>query len=238
MLRRDQFRQSHVEDVMKLLNWRDNRKSVEEALRSDLDIDCWDGPDYPVSMLRDFRGNQDKYIEIALDFLSVQREWLFGSPEWIDGMPEVYAADLLQRESAYLMAQLAGIFIQRQDDAHWCLQILQNGSIEIPHLKPWFPWDEDVWLFGLKRPENSEYFSPVLAKLEFMDGVKFLRNGEPVSLINKGLKMSAFIENKSGVCHTVRFEHFRRFAPAMDWSESLYSGFLDRTICEDHLGPL
>ena len=230
MLRRNQLSECHMKGVNDLLYFQENKDRIVQDLLDDLSLERWEGSSHEIGMLHEFRFDQDRYISAALEFLNQVGSFLLDPSDSIDGLPEIYARDLLYRERLYMVAQLTRMFFQQADDTFWCVQVYQTGKIRIHHEEPSVPWNENCWILGLKHPDDAKFFSPIIARLEFMDEVRFLQNGEVLNLVYQGQKMSAVVDNTCGISHTLRLDQYTRFAPSMEWIGSLYQGFPDRTI--------
>ena len=224
-----EIHQKHLDDVQELLQWRDRRDTVTKKLLSDLDPEMWDGPDCSSDLLRSIRLNKDWYLDLAFNFLDKMASVMVKGAHYPYRIPQVYAPELLRRERLYLSAQITQMFYTKDDESHWCIQIFETGEIKIQLDEPWTPWARNMWLFGLKGPAESDFMTPVIAKLEFFDGVEFLRNGEGINLRRHTQKFHALVDCPFGFAHTLEKPDFDRFGPVLDWSRAVYVGYPDRS---------
>ncbi len=230
MLQLDQLRQEHLDQVQALIQWKAAKDCVVADLVADLHPDRWVGLRLPEGMVREFNTDRDFYLEMALQFLSDMRSLLLDSRGLMEPYRGSYAAELLHRERLYLAAQISNMFFHHADNRFWCLQLYNERTLQIVHQAPWVPWDENCWIFGLRRSGEDEYFSPVVANLVFMDGVRFLEDGETVHLKSGDHKLSAVVDNRRGAMRTLTATQYERFGPVMQWVGSLYRGYPARAL--------
>ncbi len=232
MLQLDQIRPEHLDQVQALIQWKAAKDRVVADLVGDLHPDRWVGFRLPEGMLQEFNTDQDFYIEMALQFLSDMKSLLLDSRGLMEPYRGAYAAELLHRERLYMTAQISNMFFHRTDSRFWCLQLFNERSLQVAHSVPWVPWNENCWIFGLKGSAEDEYFSPVLASLHFMDGIRFLEDGETVCLKSRYEKLSAVIDSHRGPMRTLTPTQYARFEPVMTWVGAMYQGFPLRAIRE------
>ena len=236
ILRRDQLREAHIRGVGELLHWKEHGSLVENNLFDDLQPDRWSDLHYPREMVDSFLRNQDKYVEQALCFLT---EMYFTYIEYEDlagTIPRVFHQELIGMEWIYLMAMFENMFFSQTDDGFWCVQIYETGTLKIPHIEPWISWNQNCWLVALDRAQNSDFFSPAICRLEFHDGVKFLRHGAQLDLMNQERKLIAPLDSRFSSAHTLTAYEYERFAPVLQWHGCLYSGFADGAVRLEVIG--
>jgi hypothetical protein len=232
MLRLDQLQQEHIDQVQTFVQWEVDKDKVVRGLLEDLHPLRWVGIGLPDGMLREFNTDRDIYIEVALQFLSEMRSRLVDFRDLGEPYRGAYATELHHREGLYLVAQVANMFFHHADSRYWCLQLYNERSLQIVHSAPRIPWDDNCWIFGLKESGENEFSSPVLASLYFMDGIRFLEDGETVHLKSRDHKLSAVVDNQRGTGRTLTATQYARFEPVMAWVGALYRGFPRRAIRE------
>ena len=146
MLRLDQLRQEHINQVQAFVQWEAAKDKIVAGLLEDLHPLRWVGIGLPDEMLREFNTDQDFYIEMALQFLSEMKSRLVDA--WVPMEPYrgAYAAELHFREHLYLVAQVANMFFHQTDNRYWCLQLHNERSLQIVHRAPWVSWNENCWI--------------------------------------------------------------------------------------------
>ena len=232
MLRLDELGQDHINQVTFLIRWDLHKDRIVANLSADLDPQSWSGLNFPKEMIHEFHTDQDFYLELALQFLAEMRSLLLESRGSMEPYRGSYASELHHRERLYLVSQLASMFFHRSDHRFWCLQLFSRRSLQIIHPEPWIHWNKDLWLFGLKGSGEDDFFSPVLASLEFLDGCHFLQDGETMCLKNKSCKLTAVVDNQGRPIQSFHAAQYERFGPVMDWVGALYRGFPARAIRE------
>ena len=230
MLRLDQLQQEHINQVHAFVQWKSDKDKVVTGLLEDLHPLRWVGIGLPDGMLQEFNSDQDFYLEMALQFLSEMKSRLVDFRGLLEPYRGAYAAELHLREHLYLVAQIANMFFHQTDNRYWCLQLYNERSLQIVHRAPWVPWDEHCWVFGLRGPSDNEYFSPVLASLYFMDGVRFLEDGESVHLKGPDNKFTVVVDNQFGAMQTLTATQYERFGPVMYWASALFRGYPARAL--------
>jgi len=233
MLRLNELRQDHIDQVTSLIRWDLDKDKVVADLLADLDPQTWSGLELPDEMIHEFLIDRDFYVELGLQFLADMRSLLLESRGLMEPYRGAYAMELHHREGLYIVSQLASMFFHRSDHRFWCLQLFNRRSLQIIHPEPWIPWNENLWLFGLKGPSEDEFFTPVLASLEFMDNIRFLQDGETVFLKNKNRKLTALVDSQGRAIQSLNATQYERFGPAMDFVCALYRGFPTRAIREN-----
>jgi hypothetical protein len=230
ILRRDQLREVHIRGVEKLLHWKEHKETVVNDLLDDLSPDRWSDSIYPEDMAQDLHDHRDRNITLALDFLTRMRATYVDAEDMIGTIPRIHHEDLITMERIYIVAQLVNVFFQQVDNRHWCVQLFQTGALEIKHVIPWVPWNENCWLVSLRTPDGADFWSPAICKLEFTDGLKYFRDSEQLDLKTSARRVIAYLNNQSCGAYTLTKVEYDRFGPALDWHGCLYAGFPDRAV--------
>ncbi len=236
ILRRDQLREVHLDGVEKLLHWKENRDTVVSDLIEDLNPDRWSDSIFPEEMAQVLHDHREMYLAMALDYLTRMRATYVDAEDKIGTIPRIHHEELVTMERIYIAAQLVNMFFLQVDNRNWCIQLFQNGFLEIKHIKPWVSWNENCWLIALRNPDGADFFSPAICRLEFTDGLKYLLDGCQLDLKTSTRRVIAFFDSQSCGAYTLTPAEFTRFAPALDWHGCLYTGLPDKAVRMDATG--